>query len=716
MGDRYDFIFSEDNAPTCYIIIKPEFVGKTFDLATAEAQSYYIKYGATEIAASGLSWLSGKIGQEGTVNIIENEDGSWSIDFDITLKTDGNPDTKERVVINYTIAAPEPEPEPVVTVDPNTCLYVQASGSERTFTVESCNAETSKSFNGLSFDLYNITLSGDMQCKVYIAADQYGKKIDFASAPDNSYFVQFGFSYSNLIDLGAKNTKRPGSYNEGKKGSLCVTKDEDGIVTIDLDVTNSFVSGYGYDGGDGSHVVLNYTQPKPEPEPEPIAANTGNWTNTSGTTRDFTVTGCTAKEAQKYNGLTFDLYTLSLSNDMVCKVYIAADQYGKTIDFATAPANSYWVEFGFDYSNLIALGAPNTARPGSYAEGNKGTLTATKNSDGSVTIDLDATNSYVRGGFAGGDPNHVVLNYTPEVVEPEPVVTVEPNTCLYVQASGTERTFTVESCDAQTSKSYNGLTFDAYSLTLSGDMLCTVYIAADQYNNKIDFANAPDNSYFVTFGFSYSNLIQLGANNTKRPGSYNVGDKGSLCVSKDEDGIVTIDLDVTNSFTSAYGYDNGDGSHVVLNYTQPKPEPEPALPNEGQRFDADGNPSGTFTVESMKYTAGVNYRGVAGDRFDFTLSNGVQCYVILDTKYFGQTFDFATAEAGECYFVYDNIQIASKGTQFMNQGTTGTINVNKNNDGTFVIDFDVTNKYLASWGGEGGTPERVVLHFAGAAQ
>lgn len=554
--DRFDIVFAQENTPTFYFMVDPSLVGTTIDLATV-SKPYYIKYGAVELASPGLSWLSEMVGKEGTIKFTKQEDGSYIIDLDIKFKRSGNPDSKEYIKANCKTGsiAVDPEPEPI-TVDPNTCLYVQASGTERTFTVENCDAQTSKSYNGLTFDAYSMTLSGDMLCTVYIAADRYNNKIDFANAPDDSYFVTFGFSYSNLIQLGAKNTKRPGSYNEGLKGSLLVTKNENGTVVIDLDVTNTFNSAYGYDNGDGSHVVLNYTEPQPEPEPEPAYKNQGQHFTADGVAENiFDVTDMKVTENTRVNGVSgFNKYELTLSNGTECYVAIKPEYIGKTIDFETADKDCFLMKYGYNMnygSKDNSMFAP---------QGINGKISVVKNEDGSYTIDMDVYAHYINYGQTNNtSKERVVLNYTSPAPEPEGF----KNQGQHYTADGAEEAvFDVTALKVTENTRVNGVSgFNKYELTLSNGMDCYVAIKPEYIGKTIDFENADKDSFLMKYGY---NMNYGSKDNTMFAPQ---GINGTISVVKKDDGTYVIDMDVYAHYINYGQTNNTSKERIVLNYT-----------------------------------------------------------------------------------------------------------------------------------------------------
>ncbi len=172
---------------------------------------------------------------------------------------------------------------------------------------------------------------------------------------------------------------------------------------------------------------------------------------------------------------------------------------------------------------------------------------------------------------------------------------------------------------------------------------------------------------------------------------------------------VTIDLeadfeDGTSAFVSYVGKVTNVDDLVGLN-------PPFEYINQGQYFNYDGTPYGLFDVTSCKMTSGVSYRGLNGAYlFELACSNGQTCKVYVKADKIGEEINFATS-AFDYIFLYDNIQIYGKGAGML-EGVEGTIKVVKNDDDTYVIDVDVTNKYL-NWGSVSGTPERVRINFTG---
>lgn len=96
----------------------------------------------------------------------------------------------------------------------------------------------------------------------------------------------------------------------------------------------------------------------------------------------------------------------------------------------------------------------------------------------------------------------------------------------------------------------DGKQFRYLNIELSNYAFVEIYIDPAYIGQKIDFSDAPSNSFKVTYGYEYSKSIDLAS-----PDYYHamyIAKIGSLLVDQDADGKFTVDLDVTNRYDS-YG-------------------------------------------------------------------------------------------------------------------------------------------------------------------
>lgn len=189
---------------------------------------------------------------------------------------------------------------------------------------------------------------------------------------------------------------------------------------------------------------------------------------------------------------------------------------------------------------------------------------------GTLTTAFDAKSKTVTVKLEAGyeDGTVISLDYKGSVVMTESLKGFNPpfeyiNQGQYFNADGVgENIFNVESVSYTANVKQNGLTFDRFILTLSNYQDCKIFINPEYYGQLIDFADAPADSYYVTYAYA----MQLGSENTARPGGYYVGLQGTLKVVKGEDNHYVIDLDVTNFYRGTYG-NSGTPERVVLNFT-----------------------------------------------------------------------------------------------------------------------------------------------------
>lgn len=196
--------------------------------------------------------------------------------------------------------------------------------------------------------------------------------------------------------------------------------------------------------------------------------------------------------------------------------------------------------------------------------------------------------------------------------------------------------------------------------------------------------------------------------------TYEVQTGGSLTTAVDnKTKAVTINLDATYA----------DGTNVVVEFKGKVTDVEsleglnPAFVyvNNGQHYDADGNPGPIFDITEATLLSNNRVCGVTGyEKFEFSLSNDRACYVAVKPEYIGTEIDFETADTDAFIVKYDAINYGSKdNTAFLPVGINGKLLVVKNEDGSYIIDLDVYAHYI-SWGTVNKTSnERVVLNYTG---
>ncbi len=199
--------------------------------------------------------------------------------------------------------------------------------------------------------------------------------------------------------------------------------------------------------------------------------------------------------------------------------------------------------------------------------------------------------------------------------------------------------------------------------------------------------------------------------------TYEVQTGGTLTTAVDnKTKAVTINLDATYA----------DGTEVAVEFKGKVTDVESleglnppfVYVNKGQRYDADGNPGAIFDVTEAKLLSNAKVCGVAGfEKFEFTLSNDMSCYVAVKPEYIGTEIDFETAPTDAFIVKYDSINYGSQdNTAFLPAGINGKLLIVRNDDGSYVIDLDFY-AHCISWGTVNKTSkERVVLNYTGVPQ
>lgn len=231
---KFNFEFENESAQSGYIEINPEFIGKRVEFADAVAGTFNFKYGNIQVSSPNDQYRN--VGVEGYIEIIDNGDGTCTINCDVTNKyttawsgstVSGTP---ERVTIDYT--GPCAGLDPVVK---NEMVFLNPDGTQINQTV--IDAVTKKSVRGgdliqYSFEVADESLANDYYNKIYlqIAPALIGEEFDITQA---SELVVCYFCHIQVA--GPNNEFRP----VAAKGTVKVTDDGEGNITISADVTNS---------------------------------------------------------------------------------------------------------------------------------------------------------------------------------------------------------------------------------------------------------------------------------------------------------------------------------------------------------------------------------------------------------------------------------------------------------------------------------------------
>ncbi len=249
--EKFDLTLS--NNKSCYVAIKPEYIGQEIDFATAVKDAFLVKYDAMNYGTKDNSAFT-PAGINGKLKVVKNDDGSYTIDLDyyahyVNYGTT-NDTSKERVILNYTTPAPVIE-EPEA---PNQCQHYTADGdAEKAVDVTGLKLTSGVRINGVQgFEKFEFTLSNDYDCYVAVKPEFIGQEIDFATAVKDSFIVQYGYT----INYGTKDNSS--FMPAGINGKLKIVKNDDGTYTIDLDCYAHYIN-YGMTNDTSKErVVLHY--------------------------------------------------------------------------------------------------------------------------------------------------------------------------------------------------------------------------------------------------------------------------------------------------------------------------------------------------------------------------------------------------------------------------------------------------------------------------
>ena len=566
-------------------------------------------------------------------------------------------------------------------------------------------------YAGSRFDL---TLSNGRTCWFIIRPELIGTTLDFATAqPGDAYFC-----YDNIQVAAAATNDWSLSGTEGK---ITVVKNEDNTFTIDLLVTNKYKMGT-TNGGTPEYVILNYTsaeaivEPEPEPEPEPVEnlVNQMQYFNTDGKPEfPLDVTGITyvANSGFKYNtSVKGDKFTFVIKDengqDVNCYVQLNPELVGKTVDLADAGWQSY--VFVYKATEIYAQGL--TWVDNRY--GKEGTITITRNVDGSYNADLDIS---FKTDANPDSKESLRLNFKAENYNPEPEPEPEPepgyvNQGQHFTADGeAEAIFDVTGMTHTENEKVCGVAgYDKFTLTLSNGTDCYVAVKPEYIGQEIDFDSADKDAFIIKYG-------SLNYGTKDNSAWISAGVNGKLSVVANENGSYTIDLDFMAHYNNWGTVNNTSKERVVLNYTPEATEPAPVdEPNEANYYNTS-NELSTYSITGASLTENARVCGVEGyNQFTFSFDNSdVEAYIAIKPDYMGQEIDFATAEADAFIVKFSygygvNIQQGtSNNSAWILPGTEGKVSAVKNADGSYTLNLDC---YNSGWTGK----EHVIIHYNGA--
>ena len=337
----------------------------------------------------------------------------------------------------------------------------------------------------------------------------------------------------------------------------------------------------------------------------------------------------------------------------------------------------------------------------------EGTLSTTRNTKGVLTLELDATfadGTAVRASYSG-IPTDVdsleELFPSGEIKSEMTYYDMDGNATVTSAVTGVS--LAPSAGGPFKSAGWNRLTF---AFDNASAKACYIDFDPAVEWQLFDFATAETASVYFVYGG-----IQVSGGPNDRYA--NAGTTGTVELTNNGDGTITVIADVTNWYKTSWGSTGGTPERVVLTYNGPCEGLAPVVANEMSYYDMDGNLSVTSEITKVIKT---DYSGATGwkqYKFEFANSSAQTCTIQIDPEMIGQAIDFATIETQAVNFKYGSIQVSGPNSDFRNQGTTGTIQITDNGDGNCTIMADVTNWYKTSWGSTGGTPERVVLTYNG---
>lgn len=244
---------------SCTIVMQPDAVGQKFEFASMTEESnplwsFEYKYNNDGFQVFANNPKSGMTAIEGTLEIIEHEDGTLTVNADVTNKYKNFGNTygdNRRVTIEYEGACEGLEPAPKNNVE----YYNQDGTLTRTVAIEGFK-KTSSSFSGTV--KYTATLGGDnayTKCYLEMKPELVGQLInfaDFTEVPEGGA-SQFMFYFDDVQLAGPNSQWKP----QGTLGTMQVVENGDGTITVKADVFNKYINN-GTEGGNNIRVVIDY--------------------------------------------------------------------------------------------------------------------------------------------------------------------------------------------------------------------------------------------------------------------------------------------------------------------------------------------------------------------------------------------------------------------------------------------------------------------------
>lgn len=251
--NRLKFTLDNSSAKECYIDIDPNAAWGVFDFNASNTASVYFCYGGIQVA-NGANSNYASVGTKGSVELINNGDGTITVKADVTNSYNYSwgsaGGTPERVTITYTGACEGLAPQ----VANEFCYYnmdgeAAVSGAVTGVTKSTSTSSLSKGWNRYTLSFDNASAQ---QCYIDIDPTLIGQELDY-SALESASVV---FKYGSIQVMGPNNMYA----NQGVKGTVKVEDNGDGTVTIQADVTNTYKSLWG-EGTSGTpeRVTISYS-------------------------------------------------------------------------------------------------------------------------------------------------------------------------------------------------------------------------------------------------------------------------------------------------------------------------------------------------------------------------------------------------------------------------------------------------------------------------
>lgn len=251
LDDAHDYI-------TCQVSIDPEYVGKKIDLATLEKAAVTpvcsFKYNSIQIYGNNDRY--GFSGLEGTIEVIENDDATVTINVDITNKYSNwgsAGGTPERVTLEYTGAC-----EGLEIPAKNTAEYYNADG---VLTNNLAITGITKKTSG-NYLRYVMTFDDDdfygSNYYIEFLPEFLGQEINFANYTEvpADKAPQFTFRFGSYIQVSGPNDQW---RNRGIEGTMQIVENGDGTVTVKANVVNRYITGGSTtQGGSPACVIIDY--------------------------------------------------------------------------------------------------------------------------------------------------------------------------------------------------------------------------------------------------------------------------------------------------------------------------------------------------------------------------------------------------------------------------------------------------------------------------